>query len=424
MIDDSTTSEIVQYLRSKAKVLLDNGIDETEFVQVIPGSRMDFMPRIKEAEAFARLLPKLLSELDIEFAQDYQWKSTYFPIRARPTTNPSHYEKHGGRLLPTKWAKRINQENIRAYGWLLGILSQQLLPSLELDYRKILEDKHVLLTNREGKSKYALHDVKCLTDYVERIEATISAVRRGVIYIENKFKGQVIITTSAPNPLPNSEAWLYAVQIMHRWYKPSQFIRQDIINSLSNPIEFPSIPFLFQRYAGLHIVDTLKMFGWESNSNELITCFIGGKISFSRENKLISMWIEPRLGRDHPSGYSSTVNNNQHEQTPDFLIVHESSRPGPQAFVLDATLMSNRDDLEKKTSKYIGNDGILESNPSSIAGCKIRRLPVRSWAISCTYGTRENNAFARDASTGVIPLIPSQKYTRPLELFIRDIHDL
>ncbi len=428
-MDEALLDNTLHYLREKAVYLIDpDHAASTDTLYASRRKKLLFMPGFSEIETIASLLPQLLTELEHETAVHPKKYRAYSPSKARPSRKPSDYWYVEQKLIPKLWNRSGLVINTKIYAWLSGLLAHRLVPYLENTFKEFGVYEQEIKANREGFSHYARSDEASLGDYFKRIERTLLIMKKNIHFIQNQVTDQVLLSHAPPDPIPSSPAWAYALEMIKRWYKPEQYAKNNIHDILSAPVQVASLPFLYQRYVGLRLAESLQRCGWEKIAgNELIACFVGGSVQFVKGFEKLSVWYEPRLSKNHPSGFTSTHNNDNLEQTPDYLLVKNSNPDWLEGYVLDATLQYSEDGLRQKTAKYLGSDsngqnkGIQQQKMVSIAGCKAIRRPVRSWVISPNLLHDNNQLLSQDGIFGAIQVNPRRYSSTALDLFIQEI---
>lgn len=423
---DTLLNDIVVYLRSKATYLTDTHYENKSSTFYLSGKKTPlFMPGFTEVESFVALLPKLLADLEYETSHSHAKQNVYSPFKAKPSNKPSDFLYSEGQLIPKLWQRRVVEINVKPYQWLLGLLKHHLIPYIERTFKQVSAYEVEITSNRSGDSRFAKDDEKRLVAYFNRINRTLLMSKKTAHFIQSTITDKFLLGDSPPMPIPRSPAWSYAVELIRRWYKPELFISENITQLFSNSVEMESLPFLYQRYVGLRIVEALQMSGWiNTTKNELIACFIGGAVEFKKEDDCMTLWCEPRLSKSHPSGFTSAHADLAFEQTPDYLLVKHNVNGDLDGYVIDATLISSRDTLLSKAKKYIdvGDRGIQQQKTVKVAGCKAIRKPLRSWIVSPNINQFGSQLLTSDGVFGVIPVNPRNYFSYSLDMFINDIN--
>ena len=426
---DLLLNNTIQYLREKAVYLLEPDKQPVKTFYAPSKQGFFFMPGFREIESLVALLPQMLLDLEYQASNNQMTYNVYSPAKARPSKNPTNYWYSEGQLIPKIWKRSANKVDSKPYEWLLGLLTRRLIPYMEKTFQQVAAYEDEIKSNRSGISTFAKVDDTNLRQYFERIERTLLAAKRTVFFIRNNITENFIISDSPPYPAPASPSWHYAIELIRRWYKPENYVK-DTLNEISSmPIDMASLPFLYQRYVGLRLVESLQFSGWHRITPDkfvMVACFIGGVIEFTKGTARLSLWCEPRLNKNHPSGFTSAHTDEKFEQTPEYLIVMPTHNGKLDGYILDATLQSSHNDLTTKAAKYITEQhgryiGIQQQRMIKIAGCNAINKPLRSWVISPNVNKYDNQLLSHDGVFGIIPVDPRNYDPDALNLFIKDI---
>lgn len=220
-----------------------------------------------------------------------------------------------------------------------------------------------------------------------------------------------------PYPFPRGAAWSSCRRLAERILNPRVDLPSWVGELLATPIAVADVPFLYQRWCGLQILNAARRAGWDAIGDVIGALFLGGVIQVVCEHGHWELWVEPRLGREQSERVGWSSDQRGAELTPDFLLV--SGVPGNRAgFVLDATL-STKSDVHLEKAKYL--ESLVGTDALSVAGINvpIRRRPERSWAMAPidTLACRLGDPFGK---TGVIPMSPASGDFRSLDAWMGD----
>jgi hypothetical protein len=143
--------------------------------------------------------------------------------------------------------------------------------------------------------------------------------------------------------------------------------------------------------------------------------FLGGLITFQLEGHTLDLWLEPRLERRavHACGFRCIHGE---DITPDFLFITPGPG-GPEAFILDATLVTAPEGLVAK-GRYL--DLIELNNFVRVGGCPVRRRPRLAWAAAPLMASH-GKVLRQDGAIGAIPMNPADWNDQPLREWLSDI---
>lgn len=416
---------IVKELRSHANFLLDEGIDEKQAVFVCnSNARRQLMPGFSETEELCRLIPNLLSDLSRDNSKEVAHLFSHSPIHAVPSKSITDNVLVNAQMVPKRWQKRVHQPRLALRRWLYGILTN-LEVHLADSYGKIKNYRQECIRNLQGSSVYAKNDLQGLNMYFERISFCQKRIRHATQHLKEISGGNLTASQQIPTPYPSLKSWQLARTLVQHWQNPDYLLPNYLKDLLTNPVEIAHLSFLYQRWVGLKIVQSLQSAGWDKQGNELVAIFLGGKVRFLKGNLYIDLWCEPRLTKDHDSGFT-TYGPTTHEMTPDYMLVTSGPQGSPDCFILDPTLCEDHQTLKKKAAKYTGSPAsglniqsdIRLQHSVKVAGCLAPRLPVRSWVVT---PTAHASILDVEGRLGQIPLDPIHFSIQALTHFIDDI---
>jgi|GEM_PF-1861908 len=426
---DDLLNSTVLYLREKAGYLLEADKQNAEKFYTSHHTSALFMPGFREIESLVALLPQMLMDLEYQAHNHQSKRDVYSPIKSRPSKKLSNYWYANGQLIPKVWERSINKIDARPCGWLLTVLTRHLIPYMEKTFKQVVSYEEEIKSNKSGISTFAKIEDANLRQYFERIERTLLAAKKTAYIIQTLISDELFLSDLPPDPLPMSVSWHYAVELIKRWHKPEKYFQETVNESLSKTVDMASLPFLYQRYVGLRLVEALQSAQWQKITPDklvMVACFMGGVIEFKKDHERLHLWCEPRLNKNHPSGFTSAHTNEKFEQTPDYLIVKAGLRGKLDGYVLDATLKFLKEDLSTKAQKYISLQhgqyvGIQQQKSIRIAGCNAINKPLCSWVVSPNVHRYDNQLLSADGVFGVIPVDPRHYVSNPLDLFIKEI---
>lgn len=371
------------------------------------------------ADMFLALVPRLLSELDLATeGSSGDWRSTVVPRGARPSPAPHDYVVRDGLALPLRWFRfdaehRPDESGLR---WLLYLCDQlrQQLYAQNLRLGRQLEEA---LLVRSGESQWAIQDSQALRGLSHDVQRRLVAMRQAEAGFRAASPRRLYGTNRAPMPYPQQPSWSRLKRLARELLNPELALGSMLGDLLSEPVALADVPFLYQRWCGLHLVLAFERLGWKRRGDLTGALFLGGRVELlGVDGGRLTIWIEPRISRAtmQLTGWGCATAGD--ELTPDFLIT--CGEAGTRdAFVLDATLSSSDAVLSSK-SKY--RAGIVGVDTLLIAGVPVARRPLRAWAIAPLDGTlcRLHDPEGR---TGGVPLHPGRRDLRALDSWVADV---
>lgn len=374
---------------------------------------------LKSIEFLTTLLPKLVDELQTtEASRTVMSHYTSVPKRASLSRRPSDYQEDAQRnLLPARWLTTlpVAEIDIRPLRWLLYLLElqQSALGNLRTRTTKYIDNS---LLTQQGSSSYAQSDRATLLDMRARLEEAQTRLEHARLELMRNVHARFSASQSIPHPYPRSPAWthlrLYAQQLLN----PTEYLPSFLHNLLYRTLEIADTPYLYQRWCGVKLLNTLETLGWICYDDPVGALFLGGEIRLNKQDVQISVWVEPRFSKrkPHPSGFFCPAVAETH---PDYFIV----TPGPHgiddAFILDPTT-SAASDVRHGKGKYL--DTIESFEMLTVAGVPVVRNPLRAWSAApihtphCELGDIEGR-------TGTVPMHPLNWTPQPLSAWVRDI---
>ncbi len=410
---------VVADLREISADLLEPGLAPIAPIGALGGHGPLLRGLLLAADAFAALTPKLLSELDLTAeGTSGEWRPTALPRGARLSRAPHDYVLSDGMALPLRWL-RFDAEQRRdtsALRWMLHLCGQlrQQLQTHSLRLGRQLEEA---LLVRSGESTWAVQDSKTLRGLAQDVQQRLVSMRHAEAGIRAVAGRQIFGSDRVPAPYPQQPAWLRLKRLARELLNPEAMLGTMLNDLLAEPISLADVPFLYQRWCGLHLVQSFERLGWKRRGDLTGALFLGGRVELSGAGAgRLTIWIEPRVSRATMPLTGWGCASEDDELTPDFLIT--CGEAGMRdAFVLDATLATSDEVLNSK-SKY--RFGIVGIDTLLVAGVPVARRPVRSWAIAPLDSIlcRLNDPEGR---TGGVPLHPGRRDLRALDSWVADV---
>jgi hypothetical protein len=410
---------VVADLREVSADLLEPGLAPSAPFGAMGGHGPLLRSLLMAADAFTALTPRLLTELDFTAdGSSGEWRPTMVPHGARPSTAPHDYVLSDGVALPLRWLRFDAEQrpDASALRWAL-YLCEQLRQQLHAHSLRLGRQLEEALLVRSGESTWATQDSQTLRALAQDVQQRLASMRQAEADIRVVAGRQIYGSDRAPVPYPQQPAWSRLKRLARELLNPEAMLGTMLNDLLAEPIAVADVPFLYQRWCGLHLVQAFERLGWKRLGDLTGALFLGGRVELLAVGAAqLTIWIEPRISRATMplTGWGCAAKGD--ELTPDFLIT--CGEAGMRdAFVLDATL-STSDDVLNSKSKYrfdiVGVDTLL------VAGVPVARRPLRSWAISPLDSTlcRLNDPEGR---TGGVPLHPGRRDLRALDSWVADV---
>jgi hypothetical protein len=372
---------------------------------------------VRSVSYLTSLVPRLLAELrTVEAPTHYVENVTYVPTGARLSRRPADYRLSGDRVMPWRWVRMVPlpERDTRPLRWLLYLLDR--LRELLIDTEERTEKRVAeALAARRGTSVWAQADAHGLRQILERVREARALISRATKRVQQSAGPRPVPSKAVPNPYPRSPTWVSLRRLAARLTDPMGSLPDHIRSLLRGPEPAADLPFLYQRWCGVKIVRTLESLGWEMRGDPVGAIFLGGLITFQLEGHTLDLWLEPRLERRavHACGFRCIHGE---DITPDFLFITPGPG-GPEAFILDATLVTAPEGLVAK-GRYL--DLIELNNFVRVGGCPVRRRPRLAWAAAPLMASH-GKVLRQDGAIGAIPMNPADWNDQPLREWLSDI---
>jgi hypothetical protein len=402
---------MVRDLEAASPQLLEIGVDESR------NSRTTEGPLGSLVRTFSKLLPRLLADLRHHPASTLVTTApSYVPTREPLSRRATDYRIRDGRMLPLRWVRveSVPTADLQALRWLLYLCDE--LEKRVTERRSRVEKQfNEALRTRGGRSEHGKAVETALQDMRGALQTTSQTLERARRRIMRTSEQQIGASARTPDPVPPGEAWA-AIRRLHSTRLTEEALLAAQVSEVLSGANAADIPFLYQRWCGLKLVEGLQSLGWHPEQDVSGPLWLGGRIPFRHgHGHQLMVWVEPRLerARVHPSGFRCARGD---EVSPDYLIV----TPGPggrDAFLLDPTLSTDRAALNEK-GKYLTRIelGIF----ATLAGCPVVRRPRLSWALSPLNG-RHGHLLTSDGRVGAIPMNPDGFIIAPLRAWLTDV---
>jgi hypothetical protein len=410
---------VVADLRAISADLLEPGLAPSAPIGAVGGHGPLQRSLLTTADTFCALTPKLLNELDLTAdGSSGEWRPTKVPRGARPSRAPHDYVLSDGVALPLRWLSFDAEQrpNTSALRWVL-YLCEQLRQQLHTQSLRLGRQLEEALLIRSGESNWAVQDAQALRALARDVQQRLASMRRAEVDIRAASGRRIFGSDRAPAPYPQQPAWSRLKHLAWGFLNPEAMLGTMLNDLMAEPIALADVPFLYQRWCGLNLVQAFERLGWKRRGDLVGALFLGGRIEFlGVGGGQLTIWIEPRVSQATMllTGWGCAAKGD--ELTPDFLII--CGEAGVRdAFVIDATLATSDEVLMSK-SKY--RSGIVGVDTLLVAGVPVSRRPLRSWAIAPLDSTmcRLNDPEGR---TGGVPLHPGRRDLRALDAWVADV---
>lgn len=417
MIGRAFIEAIVVDLRAFAAPLLESGLAPRR-AGVREGGGASLSLLHESVERLCGALPRLLDEAanDNRLSRRFTHRAAPIPRRARASRAPWDHQWHEGRLLPSHWVTvdPLPVPDPDAVGYLRFLVESlgEQLDRAEQRLGKHLEDAR---SARSDASIWARDEKEQIVAMEARIRGSHAALARAGRRLRTLGGPPVGARAREPRPYPLTRTWRALRDLAARILDPSLGLPQWLGAMLVPGLPSPELSFLYQRWCGVQVLRSLERAGFRLRSDPIGALFLGGlpvELSDDRRNE-ITLWCEPRFipGETHPSGLAPA----RGEQSPDYVLTCRGER-GIDASILDATLSTDDDRLEKK-GEY--RSSLHFEARRLVAGVPTTAHPRRSWAIApidqdrCRLGDPEGRR-------GVVPCLPNRDRSG-LDAWIGDV---
>ena len=408
---------IIDDLRTFSAELLETGLDDAGAFDRTLATTASTTTVIDTTHAIAGLVPALLAEQEA-WASPTRWieRSTSTPTHTLSRRPWDYRRSQDGRLLPSRWLRAVPVEHVdlRAMRWLVHLLDR--IDDRIEEFRR-RNDKYVqdALAARGGTSTWGLRNTKDLAQIGENLDRARHAADRARRLVVQAAGRPLTPLASPPSPYPTMPAWITLRRLSSLADDDRSLLPRHLRRVLGPKENHADLPYLYQRWCGVKIVEALGELGWQPRSDPTGALYLGGCITFKSGAHSLDLWVEPLLPRKrtHPSGFRS---NRGEAASPDFLFV----TPGPgglDAFCLDATLATDEQSLKLKGDYRLK---IELARLATVAGCPVSRGPRLAWAVSPIISPHGRLHYA-DGTVGTVPLSPVMFDVDPLAAWLSEV---
>lgn len=405
-------------LRGCSTELFEGGLAPTT-----PGIKSDqqsapLRATLQAVDTYCKILPFLISELGAEESSTVaELVPSQTPRSAVRSNRPSDYSISEGQAIPRRWLRIEASPELRldALRWLIGV-GLDIKHQLQAHTNRLTKQVEVAKFVRGGESSFAFDDIKALDLMLTLGFSSEQRLRHAIASIYRVIGKSIAPMYQLPYPFPRTPAWSAFRRQAHYIRYPQEMLGVWLGELLREPIPVADIPFLYQRWCGLQIIQAASRLRWEVQGDYVGALYLGGLVQLARSTTVVDLWVEPRLATSQAGKIGWKSEKRGEELTPDFLFV--CGEIGERdAFVLDATLSTNVN-LQSAKGKYL--DRLIGEDVRSIAGVPVYRRPLRSWAMA---PIKSNVCQLRDPHgwTGVIPLDACSDDFSGLEAWISDV---
>ncbi|HMS15254.1 MAG TPA: hypothetical protein PKA37_00335 [Planctomycetota bacterium] len=364
----------------------------------------------------SRLLPTLIAELP-RIRSEGALKEILIPIpiRAEVSRRPSDYQRVGDRILPKRFVTLVPDGNAvsDAVRWLTHLLVElrgQIQSARARTGKRVTD----ALVAKRGTSAWALTDRFALERMDESLMVAEAALDRSILRLAGLYATKFQPSARPPSPYPVTRAWVALRRMADALLNPQTTLPERVVDLLTGSEAAADLPFLYQRWVGIRIVQALRTMGWNTRDDPAGAIFLGGRLTFQKGHAQFDLWVEPRFSsKTHECGFRSVGDQ---ESTPDFMFITPGAG-GIDGFILDATLNSEGPFLMKKGS-YINR--IEREGIATFAGCPVVKRPLVAWSAA-PFSYRANRMLTRDGTIGAIPMQPTDYEPRPLIAWLSEI---
>lgn len=406
-------------LRARAEYLIEVGRDTPSAQGTVVAPLSTLTGSLHAARTLANMTTALIEEAtDTDAIDDQHYERTQISVGARAPRSPWAYEQHGDVWAPRHWLRPmlVARHDVPALNWLLGLILEVGAQLQEFEARLELQAAHIRAETGSFESVYQAQDLQHLNDYLRNFRRAALGLGQAEGQLRGRLGPQAVPASRPPSPFPTGHRWQLLSRTARLWRTPAG-MPDHLQRLLGLPLEVVDLPYLYQRWAAVQVLDGLATLGHPARTprDAAWALFMGGEIQLQTYNDTqISVWVEPRITSDpHPSGLQTTVSD---ECTPDLVLnVHRHGRV--ETTILDPTLRTRRDQLVEK-SRYLTM--LKRQEPRYIAGVAVQNGPRRAWSISPRTTQKCEVIDFVHGSQGIVPLMPGHG-NQALMDFLRDV---
>lgn len=414
-------------LRARAGFLLEAGRDDAGshvFADFVPAPLTTIAGAREAAQSLNSLMPALLRESVERSLSDDRFRRSNAPHRAQLPTAPWAWQRDQDDVWsPRHWLEpeEVEKASANALRWLLYLIIQIDSRLTDLHCRAGDQLEEVASARVDATSAWSHDEIDRMRLLVAELEGAREQLDRARKAVSTQVGRALPPSERRPRPYPSGRAWQTLARLARLWLDPTATARPHLERLLNTPFAFADLPYLYERWCGVHVLDSFATAGWKPRNDEkaLWTIFLGGRIELRDEQDApgIDIWVEPRITR---SGHAcGLVSVDRDEQSPD-LVVNVHVRDGVESVVLDPTLGMSIDHLETK-ARYATS--LRRTEAQTIAGIRAVKSPRRSWALAPLSDASCRLLGGARETAGVVPMRPDAFDPRPLAAFVADLLD-
>mgnify|MGYP003330449263 CR=1 FL=1 len=324
-----------------------------------------------------------------------------------------------GAWVPLRWVRRepLESPNVKALRWLAHIL-ERLHESVAFHRRRLTKQREEAALARLGNNSFALDEADRLRGMMAPVQGAETRVAWAASLVRGQAVGGLAPSVRLPDPFPSAPVWRAFRRDSALLLDGGAGLKDLVAGLLNSPPLMADLPFLFQRWCGLQLIEAFRELGWLPQGDPVGPLYLSGRIDLRKGTRSIELWVEPRLTREKAEliGWSSIYP--RQELTPDYLIVTRSRR-GRDGFVLDPTLSIDEKRHLEKCNRYL--EPLQGAEPLFVAGEPTARWLQRSWVCAPLGGPQRSRLYDYAGLRGAVPLHPVDGDRKPLLAWVRDI---
>lgn len=401
-IDEAFIDAVIAELRNAAEFLLEGDSGGSprslEPLRTVGGA-------LEAADYVTGCVPALLERAPRRQSRasiaSFEVHRTRRSARGRVPRAASGWSRTGTQSIAPKYLEEsvprlsADRESLRWLVWVLDLVDDAVR-----EFAVRVSNRHEELLSIGGTSHWEELELERFDGLVLRFDMARLQLERARARIRASFPGVLRPSSRPPRPFPVDPNWrALGVRVTH-WQQPERQIGGWLKRLIEQPIEQAELPFLYERWCGLQLVESLVSFGFEVEERESVVwrMFLGGEIGFQRGGHGLALWIEPIIGEGfHRCGLAV---NGGGTRSPDFVLV-DARAGGSRWATLDATLSTNAAALTQK-GRY--RRDLMARERIVVAGVSTLVRPEAAWAICPSPGP--NQLFDLDGSLGAVSLRP------------------
>jgi hypothetical protein len=255
-------------------------------------------------------------------------------------------------------------------------------------------------------------DIQEIETWVKQLQGLKASISQLASVLRDRYT--VRSSRRPPLSIPRGSDWIRFRFLASQLDQPNLGVKSYLQALQSQFFHKLSAPFLYQRWCGLKLLETLGKAGWIPDGDPFIKLLLGGQVNYSKEGLHMSLLIDPRFTRDKAI---AGIKSRTFESTPDFVLAH-SAPTRSTVFILDPTLHTDTSERHKK-AKYL--DNLCLTKAQRQFGLSLLPGPQCSWAAApLSDSVCRIDDPTRSAASGTVPMNPLRFLAGPLAEWVAE----